>query len=186
MNRSAIELYDGSGYFGQMSAYHHLHCLVCPLVFRPSTQRKLIERKKFLRQVLHSDYYDVDTPDKDTHVGTPLVRLWRLARVRTVTDGKQDHCVDDIRQALMCHADTSIVTFDWKPQYRRPWPNFSIDHTCVKWEALDDWASERSFSAFDQKSLVHPELGEMPSPFQSFLQSKQADGGIVRQVSHSL
>ena len=71
----------------------------------------------------------------------------------------KDHCVDDIRQALMCHADTSAVTFDWKPQYRRPWPNFSVDHTCVNWEALDDWASERSFSAFDQKSLVHPEFG---------------------------
>lgn len=31
MNRTAIALYDGSGYFGQLSAYHHLHCLVCAL-----------------------------------------------------------------------------------------------------------------------------------------------------------
>ena len=74
----------------------------------------------------------------------------------------KDHCVDDLRQALMCHADTSVVTFDWKPQYRRPWPNFSIDHTCVNWEALDNWASARSFSAYDQKSLVHPEFGRVP------------------------
>ena len=59
----------------------------------------------------------------------------------------------------MCNADTSIVTFDWKSGYRRPWPNFSIDHTCVDWEILDDWAAARSFSVFDQKSLVHPKLG---------------------------
>ena len=30
LNRTAIELYDGSGYSGQINAYHHLHCLVCP------------------------------------------------------------------------------------------------------------------------------------------------------------
>lgn len=120
MNRTALELYDGSGFFGQLSAYHHLHCL------------------KFLRQVLHSESYDVNTPDRDTHV---------------------DHCVDDIRQALMCHADTSVLTFDWRPNWRTPWPNFSVDHTCVDWDALDSWAAERSFSLFDQKSLVHPELG---------------------------
>ena len=30
MNRTAIELYDGSGYSGQINAYHHLHCLVHP------------------------------------------------------------------------------------------------------------------------------------------------------------
>ena len=55
---------------------------------------------------------------------------------------------------------------EWKPHYRRPWPNFNVDHTCVDWEALDEWASRRSFSIFDQKSLVHPEMGnEMPSPY---------------------
>jgi hypothetical protein len=59
----------------------------------------------------------------------------------------------------MCHADPSIVTWDWLPDYRRPFPNFAINHECVKWDVLDAWASERSFSLFDQKSLVHPELG---------------------------
>ena len=29
LNRTAIELYDGSGCFGQLNVYHHLHCLVC-------------------------------------------------------------------------------------------------------------------------------------------------------------
>ncbi|KAI1108878.1 hypothetical protein F5Y14DRAFT_458896 [Nemania sp. NC0429] len=121
MNRTAIKLSDGSGYFGQLSAYHHLHCL------------------KYIRQVLHPDYYDTNTTDRDEHV---------------------DHCIDDIRQALMCHADTSIVTFDWRgPNWRRPWPNFNIDHTCVDWDALVDWTATRSFNIFDQHSIVHPQLG---------------------------
>lgn len=42
MNRTALELSDGSGYFGQLSAYHHLHCLVRdavnPLSAQPERQ----------------------------------------------------------------------------------------------------------------------------------------------------
>lgn len=111
---------------------------------------------------------DVNTPDRDTHVG----KLLRLKEGRAAANNIKDHCVDDIRQALMCHADTSIVTFDWRPNWRRPWPNFSVDHTCVDWDALDDWAAERSFSAFDQKTLVHPELGESKSVLLSYLTSQ--------------
>lgn len=59
----------------------------------------------------------------------------------------------------MCHADISIYTYDWIPGYRKPWPNFKVDHECVNWDILNGWAKERAFSLFDQKSLVHPELG---------------------------
>ncbi|TAQ89788.1 hypothetical protein B7494_g1865 [Chlorociboria aeruginascens] len=100
---------------------------------------KKMNRSSIELQVLHSDYYpEVNRPERDTHV---------------------DHCIDDIRQALMCNPDTSVVTFDWIPNYRQPSPNFAIDHTCANWEMLDSWAAARSFSAYDQKSLVHPQLG---------------------------
>ena len=33
LNKTALELNDGSGYYGQMSVFHHLHCLVCLLSF---------------------------------------------------------------------------------------------------------------------------------------------------------
>ena len=35
---------------------------------------------------------------------------------------------------------------------------FKMDHECVNWDLLNDWAEERAFFLFDQKSLVHPEL----------------------------
>ncbi|ROW05056.1 hypothetical protein VSDG_00637 [Cytospora chrysosperma] len=115
-----IELRNGGGYFGQLSAYHHLHCL------------------SMLRKVLWHDMYNVSIPDLRSHA---------------------DHCINDIRQSLMCHADLSVVTFWWHPEMRKPMPNFHIDQTCVNWDALDAWASKRSFSIFDQKTLVHPQLG---------------------------
>lgn len=75
MNRKTIELYDGSGYFGGMGAHHHLHCLVCDSR-TVSNSPRLIKRQKYLRQVLHSDYYAVNTPDRDIHVGElPPIQL---------------------------------------------------------------------------------------------------------------
>ena len=121
MNRTSIELRDGGGYLGQLSAYHHLHCL------------------KKLREVVWHDLYNVSIPDLRGHA---------------------DHCIDDIRQSLMCHPDLSVVTFYWHPEKRKPMPNFHLDQTCVDWDALDEWAAKRSFSIFDQKTLVHPKLGE--------------------------
>ena len=59
----------------------------------------------------------------------------------------------------MCNPDLSILTYDWLPDYPKPWPNFTIDLECVNWEKVDAWAGERAFSLFDQKSLVHPTLG---------------------------
>ena len=88
---------------------------------------------------------------------------------RTATKSVIDHCVEVIRHALMCHADTAVVTYSWRPDTRRPWPDFSVDQTCVDWDALDSWAAERSFSAFDQKSLVHPELGGFESVLRCYL-----------------
>ncbi|KAK4107279.1 hypothetical protein N656DRAFT_833177 [Canariomyces notabilis] len=124
LNRSEdpkpIELREGGGYFGQLSAYHHLHCL------------------KMLRLVVWHDAYNVSINDLRGHA---------------------DHCIDDIRQAIMCQPDLSVVTFWWHPQKRKPMANFHLDQTCVDWGKLDEWAAKRSFSIFDQKTLVHPTLG---------------------------
>ena len=59
----------------------------------------------------------------------------------------------------MCHADIAVLTYDWIPGYRKPWPNYKMEHECVNRDNLNSWAKERAFSLFDQKSLVHPELG---------------------------
>ncbi|ESZ94410.1 hypothetical protein SBOR_5203 [Sclerotinia borealis F-4128] len=121
LDRTALPLADGSGYYAQLNVYHHLHCL------------------KFMREAFYADYYpDAQGPTTKMHV---------------------DHCIDDIRQALMCHADTSITTFEWEEGIRRPMPDFAGWHTCNNWQVLDDWATSRAFSMFDQKSLINPTYG---------------------------
>ena len=56
-----------------------------------------------------------------------------------------DHCLEGLRQALMCQADMSVYTLEWtshskvKPTVRVPQP-----HACVDWPGLHEWMKGRS------------------------------------------
>ncbi|KAF6234052.1 hypothetical protein HO173_007882 [Letharia columbiana] len=93
---------------------------------------------KFLRQMLYHDYYRINKPTNPIHI---------------------DHCIDNLRQNLMCKADVSLLTFDWVSNDRAPKPNFDIQHECKNWESIDAWAEDHAFNIFDETILVHPTLG---------------------------
>ncbi|PVH78108.1 hypothetical protein DL98DRAFT_590632 [Cadophora sp. DSE1049] len=95
---------------------------------------------KYIRQYVHQDYYsvrDTNVPVKD-HV---------------------NHCIEMLRQVVMCKADTTLMTYEWLPDFPGPWPNFGIQHECVNWEKIDNWSKERSIDIFDPKYLHHPKFG---------------------------
>ncbi|KAG4438774.1 hypothetical protein IFR05_005751 [Cadophora sp. M221] len=95
---------------------------------------------KYIRQYVHQDYYtvrDTNVPVKD-HV---------------------NHCIEMLRQVVMCKADTALMTYEWLPDFPGPWPNFGIQHECVNWEKIDNWSKERSIDIFDPKYLHHPKFG---------------------------
>jgi hypothetical protein len=55
----------------------------------------------------------------------------------------------------MCNADVVIQTFDWLPNFRRPWPNFRTVHECVNWESIENWAWAHHFN--ETNTLIkHP------------------------------
>ncbi len=76
-----------------------------------------------------------------------------------------DHCVEYLREALMCKSDISLVTFRWinnTAQHDDPsafYPtNFDASlHECANWEALDSWASTRMFDLYRTELLQRPE-----------------------------
>ena len=57
----------------------------------------------------------------------------------------------------MCHADISVQTFQWRPDYGAPWPNFNVRHECRNWEALLEWNDKRLVNTTNK--LWHPILG---------------------------
>ncbi|KAJ6551767.1 hypothetical protein B0H19DRAFT_1264401 [Mycena capillaripes] len=69
-----------------------------------------------IRKGLHSDYY-ADAMEID-HL---------------------DHCIDWIRQALMCAGDTSVVVWQWDPKQNKTTFQGDVAHTCRNFDKLRDW-----------------------------------------------
>lgn len=51
-----------------------------------------------------------------------------------------DHCVEMIRQNIMCAADTGLITYDWVRGWSLPYPDFNTVHQCRDYEKVLDWA----------------------------------------------
>lgn len=85
------------------------------------------------------EYY-AEHPRADADV--PVPKSWAMVH--------RDHCLDQIRQSLMCFGDLSPAPF-------AAWEGFHLSiaegrtHTCRKWEGISDWVKIR-----DQRSSAVP------------------------------
>ncbi|KAH8821356.1 hypothetical protein F5884DRAFT_827610 [Xylogone sp. PMI_703] len=95
---------------------------------------------KRLRQYTWQEYYHPNTTDEDK----------RLNRLHT------DHCIDVLRQAILCHADISLFTLEWSEAEPMPRADFSHEHICKDWRRIFEWAGERSIPEDKMKNLQHP------------------------------
>ena len=50
------------------------------------------------------------------------------------------HCIDLLRQALMCNADTTVETVDEEVNGVH---GFRTEHQCKNWETLVSWTDEQ-------------------------------------------
>ncbi|KAF8907013.1 hypothetical protein CPB84DRAFT_1959751 [Gymnopilus junonius] len=56
--------------------------------------------------------------------------------------GHLDHCIDMIRQNLMCVADVGMISYDWISGWDVPFPDFNTYHKCRNFDAILDWATK--------------------------------------------
>lgn len=77
-----------------------------------------------------------------------------------------DHCIDLLRQVIMCHGDVSLHTYQWKEDYRWPWPSMRTAHQCRNWNDLMSWSKEHHVPSLQGPILSHPVLGKslLPRP----------------------
>jgi len=75
-----------------------------------------------------------------------------------------DHCIDNLRTLSMCHADMTLMTYEWWD--RTPFPQVvpMSQHKCANWEKLTNWIQDRAFNRRGD-ILVHPKTGVIPSPW---------------------
>jgi hypothetical protein len=98
---------------------------------------------KRLRQYTWKEHYFPNLTSNDE----------RLNRLHT------DHCLEILRQAIMCRADISLFTLQWSEENLHPRADFSQEHECVDFAAINAWAGARRVDAGTPGLLVHPKFG---------------------------
>jgi len=100
---------------------------------------------KYLRQAVYRDHYFPDTPEKEE-------AHWFL---------HVDHCLELLRQAVMCHAETSLMTFEWDSQNIKPMLKLEgPQHVCIDWDELKQKMKSRLVSDQEMNSLMNPIFGD--------------------------
>ncbi len=73
----------------------------------------------------------------------------------------QVHCMALIKNALMCQADTTLLTMRWLDFSPIPAANWSTPRTCVDWSRIDDWTKNNWVDAKKDGRMVHPKFGKL-------------------------
>ncbi|KAI1455334.1 hypothetical protein F4805DRAFT_436434 [Annulohypoxylon moriforme] len=87
-------------------------------------------------------------------------KIVNLEHKQGFTREHSNHCIDTIRQALMCHANTGLYTTEWDDETKTPNKIIKLNSmtTCVRWNSLDDWARARAFRSGHYKYKSPPQI----------------------------
>jgi hypothetical protein len=55
-----------------------------------------------------------------------------------------DHCIEMLRQRLMCTSDVNIITYDWVQGWDLAYPNFNTAHQCRNFDKIMSWNDAHS------------------------------------------
>lgn len=72
------------------------------------------------------------------------------------------HCLDALRQSLMCNADVATYVWQWNDEDGIVQPTGNVVHTCKDFERIVEWAKEHRIKThFDNGVYVKDDL-EVP------------------------
>jgi len=70
----------------------------------------------------------------------PEIQKMQTTRPKFLRD-HLDHCIEMIRQNLMCVADVGVISYDWISGWEVPFPDFNTYHKCRNFDAILDWTT---------------------------------------------
>ena len=83
----------------------------------------------------------------------------RYASEEGLDDQHLSHCVDSIRQSLMCNADTSVNVWQWTKTYRNVIGRVNVAHSCRNFEKIKQWALDhRMHQWIDMEEFIEDDL----------------------------
>ncbi|WEW58382.1 hypothetical protein PRK78_003850 [Emydomyces testavorans] len=109
----------GGGFFANVEVLHHLHCLL----------REQIQN--LLRQTSHFDYDYYQKQGKGA-----------FSNSQDVVRKHAGHCLDILRQHIMCTADIGVFG-QWWVKGIGPFVDFNTKHKCKNFEEIRKWAEKR-------------------------------------------
>ncbi|KAF7359820.1 hypothetical protein MVEN_00707300 [Mycena venus] len=122
---------DDGYYIAELDVFHNLHCL------------------NKVRMALDPDYY----PD------------WRISTTNNWIPSQKNatqhvsHCVDWIRQSIMCNSDTSVIVWQWEDYLNASVVKGNVAHTCRKFDKLQTWAKNRTLrKAYDPTVHIEDDI----------------------------
>ena len=72
-----------------------------------------------------------------------------------------DHCLDMIRQNIMCSSDITPITYAWSKKEQRAVAVGKVMRTCRDFEAIKQWGIGHQVSSFDPFIKVEDPLGNV-------------------------
>jgi Mycotoxin biosynthesis protein UstYa len=138
----------GGGYFVNVEGMHHLHCLVGSSdVIWATTPNAGVDRTWFAKRYTltfniikiwepmpsrtrsrFSVFMFVSCLPCSSVIEPPLTRV-------------PAHCLDTVRQVLMCNADTGVLGQVWyDPASPKAFPDFHTRHKCKNYDEIRKWA----------------------------------------------
>ncbi|KAF6807364.1 tat pathway signal sequence [Colletotrichum sojae] len=116
----------GPGFFVNVEGMHHLHCL------------------NLVRKSLYYNYQYYK--DMGMHAFKNDDNILKL---------HVSHCLDTVRQVLMCNVDTAVLGQVWANSPPAAFPDFHTKHMCKNYDAVRQWAEK----------LQAPELDKLPKDY---------------------
>ncbi|KAK7943557.1 uncharacterized protein PG986_012670 [Apiospora aurea] len=104
---------DDGYYIGELAVFHQLHCL---------NAIRISLSQDYYRTVLDSSHFD---PAEGSYGRDHI-----------------SHCLDALREAIMCASDISVITWKWNHKAQRALGHGDIVHTCRNFESIHDWSTK--------------------------------------------
>ena len=78
--------------------------------------------------------------------------LWYRESRSWLCDTWVEHCIDGLRESIMCAGDMTFIPVRWSKNRHWILPIFQTEHTCRDYNALKEWTRDRD--AQNPKDLV--------------------------------
>ena len=81
-----------------------------------------------------------------------------------IYDVHMNHCVDYLRQAVMCNVDISPMRIEWTTKWNRLVDHFDIWHTCRNFDKIKGWMADRNGLKHPLPKIGEPWSEPLPGP----------------------